>query len=170
MRHDIPEILATFSSAVIEVLSLEALRYADPGERHVVGELFVRLRERFPDWDVSNEYDRREQVRKRPSHSNPSTGELLEADITPDLIVHRIGARDNLLVVEIKRHVNSDFERDVWKLMGLTAHQGAYGYAAGVHLVLNIPKQAVEKCDVYVDGAFHEAYTISLRALLPEPR
>lgn len=101
MPHDIQDVLARLAAATTEVLHLETVRYADPRERHVVSELFVRLRPRFPEWNVSNEYDRREQETKRLLYRNPRSGALLEADITPDLVVHRVGHRDNLLVVEV---------------------------------------------------------------------
>lgn len=167
MPHDIQDVLARLATATVEVLQLDTMRYANPGERHVVSELFVRLRAQFPEWDVSNEYDRREQETKRLSHRNPKSGELLEADITPDLIVHHVGRRDNLLVIEVKRHVNTDIERDVWKLSGMTAAQGAYGYAVGVHLILNVPASTVVTCDVYVDGEVDAAQTAWLRERLP---
>lgn len=167
MSHDVQNTLAAFAEAVVDLLSLDALRYADPGERYVVAELFVRLRDRFPKWDVSNEYNRREQETKRLSHYNPASNEVLEADITPDLIIHHIGKRDNLLVVEVKRHVNLDVERDIWKLMGLTEPNGEYGYAAGVHLVVNAPAGTVTACDVYVGGALNELHTAWLRGHLP---
>src|SRR3546814_5460382 len=51
------------------------------------------LRPRFPEHDVSNEYDRRVQEVKR----------LGTSKIVPDLIVHKIGTQDrNLLVIEVK--------------------------------------------------------------------
>jgi len=167
MRHDVQQVLMRLATATMSVLELEGMRYADPGERNVVSELFVRLRAEFPDWDVSNEYDRREQVKKRLAYDNPATGAMLEADITPDIIVHRIGVRENLLVVEVKRHVNTDMERDIWKLSGMTAARGAYGYAIGVHLILNIPAGIVVECNVYIDGAIDIAHTTWLRERLP---
>lgn len=167
MPHHIREALTRLATGTSELLQSETLRYADPGERNVVSELHVLLRAQFPEWHVSNEYDRREQERKRLVHWHEAAGAVLEADITPDLVVHRIGARDNLLVVEVKRHTNPDLERDRWKLAGMTAIAGAYGYAVGVHLILNVPAAAVVACDVYRDGTIDGALTAWLRERMP---
>ncbi len=167
MPYDIEDTLTRLAEAVMEVLAIEVLRRVDPGEPYVVSQLFLRMHARFRDWDVGNEYDRVEDITKRLRHFNPATGKELEADIIPDLIVHRMGVRDNLLVVEVKRHINHDTERDVWKLRGMTAQQGEYRYAVGVHLILNVPAGVVVGCDVYTDGDIDAAWSAWLRARLP---
>lgn len=161
------EIFDRLASAVIDLLGTDEVRYANAGERQVVSELFARMRPLFPEWTVSNEYDRREQEQKRLRHRIPETGVDRDATITPDIIVHRVGKRENLLVIESKRHVNKDRESDVWKLSGMTTLAGQYGYALGVHLILNVPAGTVEGCDVYVDGAFEPALTAQLAGKLP---
>lgn len=40
--------------------------------------------------------------------------------IVPDLIVHRVGEKENLLVVEVRKVTNKDFDGDIWKLRGMT--------------------------------------------------
>lgn len=163
MPQDVHDALSRFAVAVRDLLTLDTLRYADPGEQNVVSELFVRLREQFPEWNVSNEYDRRERERKHLAHPDPITGTAFDADIKPDLIVHHIGTQDNLLVVEVKRHINKDIARDKWKLSGMTDSQGQYGYAAGVHLIVNVPGSSIAGCDVYVNGTVDADLTAWLR-------
>lgn len=144
--------LQHLADAIVNLLQDEHLRYAAPGERAVVAELYVRLRERFPEYRVSNEYDRRGRAVKELIYAD-AAGNMHDAHIVPDLIVHRVGAQDhNLLVVEAKRHINRDFAKDIWKLRGLTDQGGPYAYSVGVHLVLNIPASRVCRADVYIDG------------------
>jgi len=39
--------------------------------------------------------------------------EIREGAIVPDLIVHRVGKRQNLFVVEVKKATNNDFDGDI---------------------------------------------------------
>lgn len=144
--------LQRLADAIVNLFQDEHLRYAAPGERSVVSELYVRLRERFPEYRVSNEYDRRDRAVKELIYPD-AAGNMHDANIVPDLIVHHVGSQDhNLLVVEAKRHINRDFAKDIWKLRGLTDQGGPYAYSVGVHLVLNIPASRVGRADVYIDG------------------
>jgi hypothetical protein len=153
MTPIVVDALQRLADAIVDLFRNEHLRYAAPGERAVVAELYVRVRERFPEYQVNDEYDRRERAVKDLIY--PDAGGVMdEADIVPDLIVHRVGTQDhNLLVVEAKRHTNRDFAKDIWKLRGMTDQAGRYAYAAGVHLVLNIPAGRVVQADVYIHGA-----------------
>lgn len=145
--------LQRLADAIVDLLQDERLRYAAPGERAVVAELYVRLRERFTEYRVSNEYDRCGRAVKELIYAD-AAGNMHDAKIVPDLIVHRVGAQDhNLLVVEAKRQINRDFAKDIWKLRGLTDQGGPYAYSVGVHLVLDIPASRVCRADVYIDGA-----------------
>lgn len=153
MTSIVVDALQRLADAIVDLFLNEHLRYADPGERAVVAELYLRVRERFPEYQVNNEYDRSERAVKDLIYPN-AAGLLHEADIIPDLIVHRVGTQDqNLLVVEAKRHTNRDFAKDIWKLRGMTDQAGCYAYAAGVHLVLNIPDGRVVRANVYINGA-----------------
>jgi len=145
--------LERLADAIVDLLQDEHLRYAAPGERAVVAELYVRLRLRFPEYQVNNEYDRRDRVVKDLIYPDIA-GNMHDANIVPDLVVHHVGTQaHNLLVVEAKRHINRDFAKDIWKLRGLTDQAGRYAYAMGVHLVVNIPASRVDRADVYIDGA-----------------
>ena len=153
MTPIIIDALQRLAEAITDLFRNEHLRYAAPGERAVMAELYVRVRERFPEYQVNGEYDRRERAVKDLIYPD-AAGDMDEADIVPDLIVHRVGTQDhNLLVVEAKRHTNRDFAKDMWKLRGMTDLAGRYAYAVGVHLVLNIPDGRVVRADVYINGA-----------------
>ena len=159
MTPTVADALLRLADAIVDLLRNEHLRYAAPGERAVVAELYVRVRERFPEYQVNDEYDRRERAVKDMCYPD-AAGVMDEADIVPDLIVHRVGTQEhNLLVLEAKRHVNRDFAKDIWKLRGMTDQAGRYAYAVGVHLVLNVPAGRAVRADVYINGAIDASAT-----------
>lgn len=159
--------LAIFAKAVVELLLDEELMYADPAERALVGRLAVLLEGKFPGWSIGIEWNRRENVVKRLRYG--LTDEELEREgaIVPDLLIHRVGKRENLLVVEVKKSSNDDYEGDIWKLEGMTEQAGSYGYAAGLHLVIDMKAGHVERCNVYVDAQIDAGLTTWLRDQLP---
>ena len=91
---------------------------------------------------------------------------IREGAIVPDLIVHRVGKKENLLVVEVKKANNHDFDGDIWKLKGMTEQAGEYCYLLGVHLVVDMQVGVVPRCDVYVDAALDHGLTAWVRDLL----
>lgn len=169
MTHDPQPALAIVADAIGALLEDKDLAYANPSEQAIVGRLAVLLEGKFPGWSVNVEWNRRGDVAKRLNYPLHEEYPAREAAIRPDLIVHRVGKRENLLVVEAKKAANNDFEGDIWKLKGMTDHAGAYGYAAGLHLVVDMLLGVVLRCDVYVDAAFHEGLTRWLRDRLPSP-
>jgi hypothetical protein len=89
-----------------------------------------------------------------------SEDELVGKDaIVPDLIVHRVGKRENLLVVEVKKATNKDFDGDIRKLKGMTEQAGDYGYSVGLHLVIDVKAGTAPRSDVYVDADLDESLT-----------
>lgn len=150
MSANVREALEQLAAAVHDLFGDAGLARIDPGERHVVSELHALLRPRFPKHWVSNEFDRRENEIKKLGRSK----------IVPDLIVHRRGDQtDNLLVVEVKLAGNYNFESDVRKLKGMTQANGEYGYAAGLHLVLDVPRQRIRRGDVYINSTLDRDLT-----------
>jgi hypothetical protein len=118
MSDDPKTTLDIFASAVLDLLGDEELAYADPSERAIVARLGNLLRGRYPGWSIDLEWSRRENVIKRLRYGL-SDEELIGKDaIVPDLIVHRVGKGENLLVVEVKKVTNTDYEGDIWKLKG----------------------------------------------------
>lgn len=167
MPDDPKEALAIFAAAICDLLQNEELAYANPGERAIVAELPRLLSGKFPGWTVGIEWDRYEQEVKRLRYQLNEEAFEREAPIIPDLIVHRVGKKENLLVVEVKRAINRNYKRDIWKLRGMTQQSGEFAYAAGLHLVLDMPTGKVDRCDVYVDAELHVGLTGWLREHLP---
>lgn len=167
LTNDPQAALGIFAEAVLELLQDEELIYANPGERAIVMRLAQLLPARFPDWSIGYEWNRREDVAKRLRHGVTEDDLVCEGLIVPDIIVHRVGKRENLLVVEVKKANNKDYDGDIWKLEGMTVQDGAYGYAAGLHLVLDVPSGQVLLCDVYMNGALAPGSTAWMREQLP---
>lgn len=90
MTPIVVDALQRLADSILDLFQNEHLRYAAPGERAVVAELYVRVRERFPEYQVNDEYDRRERAVKDLTCPD-AAGAMDEADIVPDLIVHRVG-------------------------------------------------------------------------------
>ena len=169
MTEDPQAALGIFAEAVRAVLQDPELVYANPGERAIVMRLALQIEGKFPGWSIGYEWNRREDVAKRLRHGVTEEDIIREGLIIPDIIVHRVGKRANLLVVEVKKLGNNDYDSDIWKLQGLTLQEGEYGYAVGLHLVVDLPKAQVPRCDVYVDGALNESLTGWLRGQLSSP-
>jgi len=156
MRNELQATLSTFAVAVRALLKDRELAYADPAERALVARIRDFLHEQYKGWSIDLEWNRREDVIKRLRY-DLSENELIAKDaIVPDLIVHRIGKRENLLVVEVKKSTNKNFNGDIWKLRGMTEHAGEYGYAVGLHLVIDVKTGTAPRSDVYVDAELDE--------------
>lgn len=166
MSNDLKEVLSVFAAAVRALFLDNDLAYADPAERALVARIRSFLHGEYAGWSIDLEWNRREDVIKR-LHYDLSDDELIGKEaIVPDLIVHRVGKRENLLVVEVKKSTNKDFDGDIWKLKGMTEQAGAYGYLVGLHLVIDVKAGIAPRCDVYVDAALNEELTEWMRAEL----
>ena len=166
MVEDAKATLSIFASAVSELLRDKKLAYANPAERAIVARLAKLLDRKYDGWAIDLEWNRRENVIKRLRYGL-SDDELIGKDaIVPDLIVHRVGKKENLLVVEVKKVENKDFEGDIWKLKGMTERAGDYAYSMGVHLVVDVKAGVAPRCDVYVDANLDEELTEWMRSAL----
>lgn len=155
--------LSTFAAAVRALLQDKELAYANPAERALVARLRDLLHGQYEGWSIDLEWNRREDVIKRLRYGL-SEEELIGKDaIVPDLIVHRVGKRENLLAVEVKKSTNKDFDGDTWKLRGMTEQAGPYGYAVGLHLVVDVKEGTAPRCDIYVDAEIDEELTEWMR-------
>lgn len=164
-REEIQAILTPFINAVLLVLGNEKFAATNPAEPVLTSDLFHHMYDLYEGLEVNHLWDRRENLRKRLSHIKD--GELKEALIIPDIIVHRANTQDdNLLVVEAKRHPATDDGDDVWKLEGMTA-EGPYHYKLGVHITLNVPAHTVTECVAYSEGFVDTEATKWLRERLP---
>ncbi|MGD9479069.1 hypothetical protein [Shinella sp. G-2] len=162
----VEEVLAILVDAVHRLLKQEELVYADNNEPALSIELYGQMRGQYPGWNVNAEWDKFAQDPKLMDKAGKYDGELATV-IRPDVVVHRVGERKNLLVVEMKRDVNKKRQGDIDKLIGLTRQDGDYGYAVGVHLIVNIKASIITGCDAYIDGAVDADWTAWLRERLP---
>jgi len=146
---------------------------ANPHEDTLTTHLMMLMTKRFPDWRVSAEWSRREDAEKKVAWNDPDGHEHIK-EIKPDIIVHHAHTEKNLLVVEAKRHGRKSrhWANDIHKLSLMTLTKSTnpayhYGYDAGVHLIIDMPKKRITGCDVFVDGKVDLELTTFLRDLLP---
>jgi len=112
----------------------------DVNERSISHRLASYLQEEFGnEWNVDCEYNRDHDIKKELT-IHPETVEADDTAATtvfPDIIVHRRGLDDNLLVIEMKKTTNlqrrsKDFDLD--KLHAF--QQGKYHYRYALYLQL----------------------------------
>jgi hypothetical protein len=160
------EILGRFAVAVKALLADKGYQYANPGEQAVTGKLSNLMEPNFSEWSVCPEWNRKNQEEKMLHYG--LEGEVAKLrSIRPDIIVHRIGQDDNVLVVEAKRVENRNDAGDKAKLRAMTDPGGGYSYQVGVHLVIDMKQAAIAACEVFVAGAPHANLTAALRGMLP---
>lgn len=103
----------------------------DVNERTITGWLAEHLRPHFPSWEVDCEYNRDGHEVKR------TNGQI----VVPDVIVHRRGTPDNLLVIEVKKSNTTEPDDEVLtKLQDFKASHLAYRNA--LFLKLSVRPQA----------------------------
>jgi hypothetical protein len=159
------EILDRFAGAVRALLADKGYQYANPGEQAVTGKLSSLMEPRFSEWSVCPEWNRKNQEEKMLHYG--MEGEVAKLrSIRPDIIVHRIGTTDNVLVVEAKRVENRKDAADKAKLRAMTDAAGGYSYQVGVHLVIDMKGASIAACEVFVAGASHPGLTATLREML----
>jgi len=161
------EILDRLADAVKALLADKGYQYANPGEQAVTGKLSNLMEHRFPEWDVCPEWNRKNHEVKMLHFGLENEVAKLRA-IRPDIIVHRIGEDDNVLVVEAKRVENRNDAVDKAKLRAMTDAAGGYAYKVGVHLVVDMKQAAITDCEVFVGGSADANLTSALRKLLPK--
>ncbi|MFM9847078.1 MAG: hypothetical protein ACKVP3_07950 [Hyphomicrobiaceae bacterium] len=162
MSDDTKKTLGVFAKAVRDLLRDKALADIDPGEPAIVGRLRDLVRDKYEGWSIDTEWDRYEQFTKRLDYELSGKGRR----IIPDLIVHIMGRKENLLVVEVKKAANKNYDGDIWKLKGMTEVAGKYAYSVGLHLVLDVKNGTAPGCDVYVDAAVDKELTEWMRSAL----
>ena len=111
----------------------------DANERSITHRLAEHLRSLLPGLDVDCEYNRNRRTPKRlRSLAEQGSTTLDDTDGTsvfPDIIVHRRGTDENLLVMEVKKSTSRrDEELDMQKLHGYVDELG-YQYAVFVKIL-----------------------------------
>ncbi|TDS96543.1 hypothetical protein EDF78_10256 [Rahnella sp. BIGb0236] len=98
----------------------------DASEQAISHHLAIKLAQSFPTWNIDCEYNRNMEVVKRLVYAVSPTGEALERNVVPDIIIHRRMTNENLLAIEIKKSTNrEDSFKDLSKL---AAFRGQLGY------------------------------------------
>jgi hypothetical protein len=112
------DILKSIESAYKKLIKEDGyLLEVDANERSITHRLAIHLESFFPGYDVDCEYNRDGIVPKRL----PGFKEKVDTDDTnavtvfPDIIIHRRGKRENIVVIEAKKLSNRD-ESDEEKL------------------------------------------------------
>ncbi|OPY57646.1 MAG: hypothetical protein A4E49_00015 [Methanosaeta sp. PtaU1.Bin112] len=151
-----------------ELLSMDA------NERSITHKLAEYLQDEFPDWNVDCEYNRLGGIPKRllirfSDEVDPKSTEAIT--VFPDIIVHRRGTKQNLIVIEVKKasgQSNSDQSKtkDIVKLEEFTRDPN-YKYLYGLLLKLNFNGSSQLK--LYLDGEEKEDWGKDLQKRLKGP-
>jgi hypothetical protein len=125
-------------------LALHNLRFADghlisvdANERAITHRLGHHLQILLPLWHVDCEYNR-DGHEPKVTYLEPRTTSTADTEgdtVFPDIIVHRRGTKQNLLIIEVKKSSNKlPIEDDLTKLDSYLRPPLSYAYA--VHLVI----------------------------------
>jgi hypothetical protein len=107
-------------------------------ERSMTHKLAEYLQPLFPGWHVDCEYNRKGHDNTKTLHlpiEGTKTDDTEARTVFPDIIVHRRGGPENLLVVEVKKSTNRAHQFDLQKLEAFVEQLG-YQYAAFVELIV----------------------------------
>lgn len=149
---EVNDTLSKFAAAMQDLLTDEAFRYANPGEQAVTTQLCQLMVPLFAEWNVNAEWNRREAEAKMLAYGFDDQVEALRL-IRPDIIVHRIGLPENLLVVEAKRVENRLDAQDRAKLIAMTNAAKGYGYLIGIRVVIDMQNGSVADLEVFTNGS-----------------
>lgn len=135
-------------AAVITLFRYDVfLLEADVNERSITHCLAVHLAPYFPKWHVDCEYNR--------NGLDPKTLEAFDDDgelngingsrVFPDIVIHRRGKRENLLVIEVKKSTSSRTdEKGLAKLQALR-RQLEYSHALFLRFTRGAEKPGLER-------------------------
>jgi hypothetical protein len=110
----------------------------DANERSLTHCLAMYLKDEFPSLDVDCEYNRDGIDPKRlpPLDLHPDSADENAQTVFPDIIVHRRGSNDNILVIELKKTSNRQSrDTDFSKLRG---YRRDMGYHAALFVELSV--------------------------------
>jgi len=119
----------------------------DVNERSITHKLAEHLQREFPRWNVDCEYNRLNRNAKRlrmvfdqhKEHFLPDEECILEdlvaRTVYPDIIIHKRGTHENLVVIEVKKGNGGALNPDLDKLAAFT-RDADYEYLIGLLLIL----------------------------------
>jgi hypothetical protein len=113
-----------------------ALLIRDVHERTIAARLADHLRPRFSEWHVDCEYN-------RDGHEIKKVDGII---VVPDIIIHRRGTTENLLVIEVKKsNTRVPDEQDIEKIHGFRESHLRYQYAIFLKLIVGEDAPGVER-------------------------
>lgn len=134
------EVNQCVEGALEELWAYEAPLLAERvNERSITHHLAFYLQKHFAGWNVDVEYNRNMGDIKRLCLQLPHTtaDDTNAVTVYPDIIVHRRGTGENLMVVEVKKAGCGDHTFDHRKLEAFTRPEPyGLGYRWGAHIVL----------------------------------
>lgn len=122
------------------------LLWADVNERTITHRFAIYVERAFPGWDVDCEYNRDGHDPKEIAFGSGDDAEH-GSRVFPDVIVHKRGTADNLVVFELKKSNNPEpDDRDFEKLRGY-CHQLGYQHGVFARLVVRSQGPAVARAE-----------------------
>lgn len=114
----------------------------DINERTISHRLAGYLEPFFKNWNVDCEYNRNHDDPKRLKipRRNVRSDDTQASTVFPDMIIHKRGTDENLLVIEMKK--TSSQEKDDFDLQKLNAFKGQLGYQFAVFIKLRTNGEA----------------------------
>ena len=144
---DLDEINVLVNGAIARLLRHDKdLLSNNANERSITHRLAMYLQDEFPEWHVDAEYNRDgENVKLLHEHAATEPTDTLDAPtVFPDIIIHRRGEAENLLVIEAKKSTNATAPDNDWKkLQRMTVQEGHYKYEYGLWLLFDVGKQQI---------------------------
>lgn len=120
----------------------------DANERSITHHLANYLQQEFERWNVDVEYNRDGRDIKRLSNLLNVSSDA----VYPDIVIHRRGTNENLLVIEVKKRGGGN-GLDEKKLIEFTKPpKDGLGYRWGLHLILESEKQRRTSLEWYKQG------------------
>jgi hypothetical protein len=98
-------------------------------ERSITHKFAEHLQRKFPNWNVDCEYNRDRHDTKTlalPPRRNITSDDLDAKTVYPDIIIHRRGTDENVVVIEVKKSTNP--ESDDWDMRKLAEFRNQLGY------------------------------------------
>lgn len=146
------EILSKINCAFNFLVDLDIhLIEIDANERSITHKLAQYLTDEFEGWDVDCEYNRdgHEPKRINLETQNIKSDDEKAVTVYPDIIIHRRGTKENLVVIEVKKSSSRDISFDEKKLR-LYKVQLRYKHAFLVTLPIFIDPNVIKNLSKFI--------------------
>jgi len=123
------------NDAIAQLLQADSeILIMDVNERSISHRLAIYLEPHFTGWNVDCEYNRNHDDPKRLEiqRRNIESDDTEATTVYPDIIVHKRGTNENLVVIEMKKTTSR--EEDTYDLGKLDAFKGQLGYKFAIFI------------------------------------